>query len=88
MFVFYRYIDVSLLKEPVFVGMCLSVTLMSVGCPYMLYFLPAYALQAGENGFSIQFYGISIKIMDFIQFFLINLKKRFYKKRSRSISCC
>ena len=42
-----RYIDVSLLKDPTFVGMCLSVTLMSVGCPYMLYFLPAYALSQG-----------------------------------------
>lgn len=38
----------SLLKEPVFIGMCLSVTLMSVGCPYMLYFLPAYALSKGK----------------------------------------
>lgn len=39
----------SLLKEPLFIGMCLSVTLMSVGCPYMLYFLPAYAIQAGNK---------------------------------------
>lgn len=43
-----RYIDVSLLKDAMFIGMCLSVVLMSVGCPYMLYFLPAYALSAGE----------------------------------------
>lgn len=43
----FRYIDLSLLKEPVFIAMCLSVTLMSVGCPYMLYFLPAHALSAG-----------------------------------------
>lgn len=43
-----RYIDVSLLKDATFIGMCLSVVLMSVGCPYMLYFLPAYALSAGE----------------------------------------
>lgn len=45
---YFRYIDVTLLKDPLFVGMCLSVTLMSVGCPYMLYFLPAYAISAGE----------------------------------------
>lgn len=69
MFVFHRYIDVSLLKEPVFVGMCLSVTLMSVGCPYMLYFLPAYALQAGENWFSVQFYGIQLKLWILSNFF-------------------
>lgn len=47
----------SLLKDPVFIGMCMSVTLMSVGCPYMLYFLPAYALSAGftkkEAGFLV-----------------------------------
>ncbi|XP_031616386.1 monocarboxylate transporter 12 isoform X2 [Contarinia nasturtii] len=42
-----RYIDVTLLKDATFIGMCLSVTLMSVGCPYMLYFLPAYAISAG-----------------------------------------
>lgn len=38
----------SLLREPMFIGMCLSVVLMSTGCPYMLYFLPAYALQLGK----------------------------------------
>lgn len=47
----------SLLKDPLFIAMCLSVTLMSVGCPYMLFFLPAYALSAGftksEAGFLI-----------------------------------
>lgn len=43
-----RYIDINLLKEPMFIGMCISVTLMSTGCPYMLYFLPAYALSAGK----------------------------------------
>lgn len=43
----------SLLKEPIFIGMCLSVTLMSTGCPYMLYFLPAYAISAGNYQFSI-----------------------------------
>lgn len=52
-----RYIDVSLLKDPIFIAMCMSVTLMSVGCPYMLYFLPAYALSAGftksEAGFLV-----------------------------------
>ncbi|XP_055697556.1 monocarboxylate transporter 13 [Phlebotomus papatasi] len=42
-----KYLDVSLLKEPVFILMCLSVTLMSTGSPYMLYYLPAYVLSAG-----------------------------------------
>lgn len=54
-----RYIDVSLLKDAMFIGMCLSVVLMSVGCPYMLYFLPAYALSAGEF-FSTDFYLLQI----------------------------
>lgn len=44
----FRYIDISLLKDPTFIAMCLSVTLMSTGCPYMLYFLPVYAISAGE----------------------------------------
>uniref|UniRef100_A0A1B0CJQ1 Major facilitator superfamily (MFS) profile domain-containing protein n=2 Tax=Lutzomyia longipalpis TaxID=7200 RepID=A0A1B0CJQ1_LUTLO len=42
-----KYLDVGLLKEPVFILMCLSVTLMSTGSPYMLYYLPAYVLSAG-----------------------------------------
>ncbi|XP_055531944.1 uncharacterized protein LOC129722504 [Wyeomyia smithii] len=42
-----RYLDISLLQEITFILMCLSVTLMSVGCPYMLYYLPAYAISAG-----------------------------------------
>ncbi|XP_037032883.1 uncharacterized protein LOC119071889 [Bradysia coprophila] len=41
-----QYLDISLLKDTKFIAMCLSVTLMSTGCPYMLYFLPAYALSA------------------------------------------
>ncbi|XP_003426380.1 monocarboxylate transporter 12 [Nasonia vitripennis] len=37
-----RYIDLSLLRDTRFIMMCLSVTLMSTGSPYMLYYLPAY----------------------------------------------
>ncbi|XP_062561029.1 uncharacterized protein LOC134225183 [Armigeres subalbatus] len=42
-----QYLDISLLKDVTFILMCLSVTLMSVGCPYMLYYLPAYAISTG-----------------------------------------
>lgn len=42
-----RYIDLSLLKNLDFIMMCLSVTLMSTGSPYMLYYLPAYVLSTG-----------------------------------------
>ena len=45
----FRYLDITLLKDPKFIAMCLSVTMMSTGCPYMLYFLPAYALSAGNT---------------------------------------
>lgn len=44
---FFRYLDTSLLKDPVFILMCLSVTLMSTGCPYMLFYLPAYVTSNG-----------------------------------------
>lgn len=44
-----RYLDISLLKNPTFILMCLSVTLMSVGCPYMLYYLPAHVISIGYN---------------------------------------
>ncbi|XP_013105405.2 uncharacterized protein LOC106085634 [Stomoxys calcitrans] len=43
------YLDISLLKDPTFILMCLSVTLMSVGCPYMLYYLPAHVISIGYN---------------------------------------
>ncbi|XP_017020039.1 monocarboxylate transporter 9 [Drosophila kikkawai] len=43
------YLDISLLQEPRFILMCLSVTLMSVGCPYMLYYLPAHVISIGYN---------------------------------------
>ncbi|KAL7735856.1 hypothetical protein ACLKA6_017854 [Drosophila palustris] len=43
------YLDISLLKDPSFILMCLSVTLMSVGCPYMLYYLPAHVISIGYN---------------------------------------
>lgn len=42
-----RYIDLSLLKNPQFIMMCFSVSLMSTGSPYMLYYLPAYVHAAG-----------------------------------------
>lgn len=42
-----RYIDLSLLKDPQFIMMCISVSLMSTGSPYMLYYLPAYVHAAG-----------------------------------------
>ncbi|XP_058464731.1 uncharacterized protein LOC131438618 isoform X2 [Malaya genurostris] len=42
-----QYLDISLLQDIAFILMCLSVTLMSVGCPYMLYYLPAYVISAG-----------------------------------------
>ncbi|KAK2581547.1 hypothetical protein KPH14_005199 [Odynerus spinipes] len=42
-----RYIDLSLLKNPQFLMMCFSVSLMSTGSPYMLYYLPAYVHAAG-----------------------------------------
>lgn len=42
-----RYLDITLLKDAKFIAMSLSVTLMSTGCPYMLYFLPAYTISAG-----------------------------------------
>lgn len=42
-----QYLDISLLKNVKFIIMCCSVTLMSTGCPYLLYFLPAYAISSG-----------------------------------------
>lgn len=39
-----NYLDLSLLSDPLFILMSLSVTLMSTGSPYMLYYLPAYVL--------------------------------------------
>lgn len=47
-FLNFRYLDFTLLKDKKFIAMSLSVTLMSTGCPYMLYFLPAFALSAGN----------------------------------------
>lgn len=51
------YLDISLLKDPTFILMCLSVTLMSVGCPYMLYYLPAHVISIGkysDNGKNVE----------------------------------
>lgn len=42
-----NYLDLSLLSDPMFILMCLSVVFMSTGSPYMLYYLPAYVLSAG-----------------------------------------
>ncbi|XP_058057743.1 uncharacterized protein LOC131208847 [Anopheles bellator] len=42
-----QYLDITLLQEITFILMCLSVALMSVGCPYMLFYLPAYVISAG-----------------------------------------
>lgn len=42
-----QYLDISLLKNVKFMIMCCSVTLMSTGCPYLLYFLPAYVISSG-----------------------------------------
>lgn len=42
------YLDLTLLRDPIFILMCLSVTLMSVGCPYMLYYLPAHVISIGN----------------------------------------
>ncbi|XP_055372340.1 monocarboxylate transporter 12 [Condylostylus longicornis] len=44
-----EYLDISLLKDTTFILMCLSVTLMSVGCPYMLYYLPAHVISIGYS---------------------------------------
>lgn len=41
------YLDLSLLNNLQFIMMCLSVTLMSTGSPYMLYYLPAYVISMG-----------------------------------------
>lgn len=46
---FRRYLDLSLLRNSKFLVMCCSVTLMSTGCPYMLYFLPAHAISTGYS---------------------------------------
>lgn len=42
-----QYLDLTLLKNPQFIMMCLSVMLMSTGSPYMLYYLPAYVHASG-----------------------------------------
>lgn len=42
-----NYLDLSLLSDPMFILMCLSVVFMSTGSPYMLYYLPASVLSAG-----------------------------------------
>ncbi|KAJ2941898.1 hypothetical protein O0L34_g10714 [Tuta absoluta] len=44
-----RYLDVSLLKSWRFGLMCASVTLMSCGSPYALYYLPAYTVAVGHS---------------------------------------
>lgn len=44
-----KYIDITLLKEFRFILMGLTVTLMSTGSPYMLYFLPAFIIDSGYS---------------------------------------
>lgn len=44
-----KYIDITLLQNFNFILMCLSVTLMSTGVPYMLYYLPAYVISIGRS---------------------------------------
>ncbi|KAI5636793.1 major facilitator superfamily domain-containing protein [Phthorimaea operculella] len=44
-----KYLDVSLLKSWRFGLMCASVTLMSCGSPYALYYLPAYTVAVGHS---------------------------------------
>lgn len=43
-----KYIDITLLKNLRFMLMCSTVTLMSTGVPYMLYYLPAYVISIGK----------------------------------------
>ncbi|KAJ8674985.1 hypothetical protein QAD02_010771 [Eretmocerus hayati] len=42
-----RYIELGLLRDSRFIAMGLSVTLMSAGSPYMLYYLPKYVNDMG-----------------------------------------
>lgn len=42
-----RYIDTSLTRNPLFLIMALTVMLMAVGCPHMLFYLPSYANSVG-----------------------------------------
>lgn len=42
-----QYLDLSLVRNPLFVAMTTTVMLMAVGCPQMLFFLPAYANSVG-----------------------------------------
>uniref|UniRef100_A0A182QD60 Major facilitator superfamily (MFS) profile domain-containing protein n=1 Tax=Anopheles farauti TaxID=69004 RepID=A0A182QD60_9DIPT len=60
-----QYLDITLLQDITFILMCLSVALMSVGCPYMLYYLPAYVISAGllrdlSGGYEICFYCMGV----------------------------
>lgn len=42
-----RYIDLSLLTNPLFIIICWTVMLMATGCPQALFFLPSYANSQG-----------------------------------------
>ncbi|KAI9555860.1 hypothetical protein GHT06_018377 [Daphnia sinensis] len=42
-----NYIDLSLIKNPLFLLMASTVMLMAVGCPHALFYLPAYANSLG-----------------------------------------
>ncbi len=42
-----NYIDLSLINNPLFLLMALTVMLMAVGCPHALFYLPSYANSLG-----------------------------------------
>ncbi len=42
-----KYLDLSLCKNPVFVIIALSVMLMAIGMPHVLFFMPSYAISVG-----------------------------------------
>lgn len=44
---FMNYIDLSLIKNPLFLLMASTVMLMAVGCPHALFYLPSYANSLG-----------------------------------------
>jgi len=61
-----RYLDISLLHNGKFMIMCCSVTLMSAGCPYMLYFLPAHAISSGYSKYDAGILVIVSAAFDFV----------------------
>ena len=45
----YTYLDLKLVKEPIFLIMVLSVMAMSVGVPHVLFFVPTYSQSMKMN---------------------------------------